>query len=200
MSIDTKEVPAQERLTKPLPDNGNSDHEGSIKALISGLTKHSSPSFLIQLSGTAIVADWHDSTYLGKLNPKIWSDVDDLDEITARPDGELHRNAEKIVRAAAAEHEDRLKTAIVCPPDIYGPGRGPGRTQSVYFPEFWGEIKEVGTPFYTGEGTNTKSWVYIEAFMTIYLKLVEAAVDGGKGADWGREVRANLPRVASRLY
>ena len=61
-------------LTTSSTDNGNSDHEPSIKALISGLLKSNkpSPSFLIHLSGTGIVADWRDPTYLGKLNPKVW--------------------------------------------------------------------------------------------------------------------------------
>ncbi|KAK3708977.1 hypothetical protein LTR37_011141 [Vermiconidia calcicola] len=169
--------------------NGNSDHEPSIKALISGLVNRSdsSPGFLIHLSGTGIVADWRTPDHLGKLNPKIWSDIQDLDTITTRPDGELHRNVDKIIQTAASENGGKLKTAIVCPPDIYGPGRGPGRTQSVYFPVFQKEIETVGAPFYAGEGTNTRSWVHIEDLMTVYLKLVEAAVAGGGGADWGRE-------------
>ena len=134
------------------------------------------------------MADWHDPTYLGKLNPKVWSDIDDLDSISTRPDGELHRHTEKYIFESAAKHGDRLKTAIICPPDIYGPGRGPGKTQSVYFPVFWDEIQKVGSPFYAGDGANTRSWVHIEDLMTVYLKLVEAAVAGGEGAEWGREV------------
>lgn len=169
-------------------DNGNSDHEPSINALIAGLLRRSSPSFLIHLSGTGIVADWLEGKYVGKLNPKVWNDIDDLDEITSRPDRELHRNVDKIIQQAAADNPDKLKTAIMCPPDIYGPGRGPGRTQSVFFPQLVNEAKTIGRPFYAGDGTNTRSWVHIDDLMVIYLKLVEAAVNGGKGADWGREV------------
>lgn len=166
--------------------NGNSDHEGSIKALIAGLLRRSSPSFLIHLGGTGIIADWRDPTYIGKLNPKVWSDVSDIEAINSLPDNALHRNVDKIIQAAAAAHGDRLKLAIVCPPDIYGSGGGLGRTQSVYMPEFLNEIKKVGAPFYVGEGTNTRSWVHIEDLMTVYLKLVEAAVSGGGSADWGK--------------
>lgn len=174
-------------------DNGDSDHEPSINALITGLVKRSEPSFLIHLSGTGIVADWHDPTYLGTLNPKIWSDIENLDEITSRPDGELHRNVDKIIQKAATEHGDKLKTAIMCPPDIYGRGRGPGRTQSAYIPFFCNEIKKVGAAFYAGDGTNARSWVHIDDLMTLYLSLVEAAAVGGKGADWGREVVSPKP-------
>jgi len=172
----------------PIIDNGSSDHEGSVKAVIAGLLRRDKPSFLIHLSGTGIVSDWLEKTHLGTLNPKVWSDIEDLDEITSRPDRELHRMTDKIVLAAAAEHGDQIKSAIICPPDIYGPGRGPGRTRSVYFPEFLKESKQLGATFYGGDGTNTRSWVHIEDLMKVYLKLVEAAAAGGEGADWGAKV------------
>jgi nucleoside-diphosphate-sugar epimerase len=170
-------------------DNGNSDHSASLEAIVSGLLSRSGPSFLIHLSGTGIIADWRDPTYLGKLNPKVWSDVDDIDSITSRPDGELHRHTDKFIQESADKHGDKLKTAIMCPPDIYGPGRGPGRTQSVYFPLFWKEIQKNESPFYAGKGTNSRSWVHIEDLMTVYMHVIEAAVAGGEGADWGREVQ-----------
>jgi nucleoside-diphosphate-sugar epimerase len=161
-----------------------------LEAITKGLLSSSSkPAFLIHLSGTGIVADWHDPTYLGKLNPKVWSDISNIDEITSRPDGELHRQTEKYLQSVVAKHHDKLKIAIICPPDIYGPGRGPGRQQSVYFPVFVKEMERVGPPFYVGEGTNTRSWVHIEDLMTVYLKLVEAAAAGGGIADWGKEVQ-----------
>lgn len=173
--------------------NGNSDHLPSLRAIIDGLLSRSTTTFLIHLSGTGIVADWHDPTYLGKLNPKIWSDVEDIDEITSRPDGELHRHTDKYIQEMAAKHGDNLKTAIMCPPDIYGPGRGPGKTNSILLSVFLNEIAKIGAPFYTGEGMNTRSWVHVEDLMTVYMKVVEAAANGGEGADWGREV--NLTNV-----
>ncbi|KAK4892309.1 hypothetical protein LTR27_009143 [Elasticomyces elasticus] len=165
---------------------GNSDHEPSIKALIAGLLRRDEPSFLIHLSGTGIVADYRDDTYHGTLNPKIWSDVDDIDAITSMPDIAVHRNVDKIIQNAAAEHGDKLKTAIVCPPDIYGPGRGPGGIRSVFFPMFVAEAKKVGATFYANDGSNGRSWVHIDDLMAVYMKVVEAAAKGGDGADWGK--------------
>ncbi|KAF2492336.1 NAD(P)-binding protein [Lophium mytilinum] len=166
-------------------DSGDSDHEGSIKAIIAGLVRRSSKSFLVHLSGTGIIADWQDPTYMGKLNPKVWSDIFDIDAITSLPDSALHRNVDKIIQSAAVAHEDILKTAIVCPPDIYGTGRGLVRTRSVYMPVFLEESVKLGATFYAGNGTNTRSWVHIEDLMIIYLELVEAAVTGGGKAEWG---------------
>lgn len=169
-------------------DSGNSDHEPSIRAIIAGLLSRGSTSFLIHLGGTGVVADWQSPDYLGRLNPKIWSDIKNIDEITSLPDQALHRNVDKIILDAGVKYSDKLKTAICCPPDIYGPGRGPGRTASVYFPVFVDEIKKLGAAFYADEGTNTRSWVHIEDLMTVYLKLVEAAVAGGGNAEWGKKV------------
>lgn len=70
-------------------DNGNSDHEASINAIIAGLLRRSEPSFLIHLGGTGIVADWHEKIHLGKLGPKVWSDIDDIDEITSRKSDQM---------------------------------------------------------------------------------------------------------------
>jgi nucleoside-diphosphate-sugar epimerase len=77
----------------------------------------------------------------------------------------------------------------MCPPDIYGKGKGLAKTRSVFVPMFIAESKKLGNrTFYFNEGTNTRSWVHIDDLMQVYLKLVEAAASGGEGATWGLEV------------
>ncbi|KAF2088955.1 NAD(P)-binding protein [Saccharata proteae CBS 121410] len=170
---------------------GDSDHEPSIRALIAGLLHRPAsepPAFLIHLSGTGIVADWKQpSRTPGTLNSKIYSDIADIDELWSLPDDALHRNVDKIVQAAWEQQGERLKTAIVCPPDIYGRGRGAVRTQSVYMPFLVRECERIGRPFYAGDGGNARSWVHVEDLMVVYLSLVEAAAAGGGGAGWGRD-------------
>ncbi|USW55844.1 Putative NAD-dependent epimerase/dehydratase, NAD(P)-binding domain-containing protein [Septoria linicola] len=167
--------------------NGNSDHQPSLESIVKGLLQSEERKFLIHLSGTGVIADWRDPTFAGRLNPKVWSDVNDIGEITSRPPEELHRHTDKFLQDTARAHGDKLKIAIICPPDIYGKGHGPGRTQSVYIPGFYNEIKKIGAPFYARDGTNTRSFVHIDDLAQLYLKLVEAAVDGGGQADWGVE-------------
>lgn len=174
-------------------DNGKSKHNPGIRAHIAGLLRvatPSSPRFFIRLGGTGIIADWADPTYYGETNPKIWSDVSDLDTITTLPDTALHRSTEKIVQEAAAQHGDRLKCAIVCSCGVYGPGRGPGNTQSLMVPEFYQDIMQSDhkRAFYIKSGGNTRSWVHIDDLASLYVRLVEAAAAGGGEADWGREV------------
>jgi nucleoside-diphosphate-sugar epimerase len=128
----------------------------------------------------------------GRLNPKIYSDIDSIDEITSRPDGSLHRHTDKASHHASTQHGHVLKTAIVCPPDIYGRGYGPVKTDSVYFPVFVEEIRKLGYAFYCNEGANVRGWVHIDDLMDVYVKLIEAAAAGGGGVTWGREVRAPI--------
>ncbi|TRX91240.1 hypothetical protein FHL15_007845 [Xylaria flabelliformis] len=170
--------------------SGDGDHENALNSIITGMLRHDSKSYLIKLSGTGTLYEYPDTTeYLGRINPKIYSDIDDIKELVSRPDNALHRRTDAIVFKAAAEHGNRLKTAIVCPPDIYGRGCGPGRRASYYIPWFVEAIKKLGKPFYLQDGSNMRGWVHIDDFVQIYISLVEAAVAGGGSVSWGREVR-----------
>lgn len=169
--------------------NGDSDHEPSLNAILSGLLKRPTPGYLLHLSGTGIVSDWANEEYLGKLNPKIWSDISSLNEIRQLPASALHGNTEKILHEHAEQFSDKINIAIMCPPDIYGKGKGLAKTHSVFAPMFIEEIKKSGGKvFYYDEGTNTRSWVHINDLMRVYLKVVEAAASGDGGEfGWNRE-------------
>jgi hypothetical protein len=165
--------------------SGDSDHEPSLNAIIEGLRRRSTPSYLLHLSGTGIVSDWASEENLGRLNPKIWSDLDQdsLKEIRSLPDHALHRNTEKILHSTAQEYGNQIKIAIMCPPDIYGKGKGLAKTHSALIPEFYKGIKDLGgRPFYYNEGTNARSWVHIDDLMRVYLHVVEAAASNSEDA------------------
>jgi nucleoside-diphosphate-sugar epimerase len=134
-----------------------------------------------------VIADWKDGDY-GELNPKVWSDIDDIGTLTSMPDWALHRSVEKLIQSTAAEHGDKLKCAIICSSGVYGRGRGLVRTQSLYMPDFYDEIVKLGAAFYTGSGGNRRGWVHMDDLMQVYLGLVDAAVAGGGNAIWGVEV------------
>ncbi|KAK4663574.1 hypothetical protein QC763_609630 [Podospora pseudopauciseta] len=183
--------------------NGNSKHEPSIKAHIDGLLRNSTPSsprFLIRLSGTGAIADWADSSYYGEKNPRVWNDIHDIGQLTSLPDTALHRNIEKIVQKAAVDHGDRLKCAIICSGEVYGPGKGPGRAQSQLVPLFCDEIiNNTKRAFYTQSGGNARSWVHIDDLVAVYIKLGEAAAAGGGNADWGHGYYFTATQEVSQL-
>ncbi|KAI4935004.1 hypothetical protein J4E86_011446 [Alternaria arbusti] len=165
--------------------NGDSDHEASLNAIITGLLQRPTSGYLLHLSGTGIVSDWADESYLGKLNPMIWSDTTSLPEIRQLPPTALHRNTETILHDTIAKHGDKINIAIMCPPDIYGKGRGLAKTHSALIPFFIKEAKNMGgKPFYYNDGTNTRSWVHIDDLMRLYLHVVEAAVSRSSPHDF----------------
>ena len=82
---------------------------------------------------------------------------------------------------------DSIKTAIVCPPTIYGPGRGPDNQRSMqtyYASQFILERKEGFMP---GKGKNIWHEVHIQDLSDLYLLLGEAAAAGGGEATWDKE-------------
>lgn len=171
--------------------NGDTDHKLCLEALVAGLLKRTStsPGYLIQLSGTGIISDFQSPTggSYGNKDPRVWSDLGDIDEIWDQPDEALHRDVDKVIRKAYTDHGDRIRTAIVCSPDIYGPGTGPGKRISILIPFFIEETLGRGWPFYCGKGENTRSWVHVQDLVKIHLKLVEAAASGGGSVDWNEK-------------
>ncbi|KAJ6597118.1 nucleoside-diphosphate-sugar epimerase [Mycena vulgaris] len=154
---------------------GDSDHKGAMEALLTGLGRRTSPSFLIHLSGTACISDVYSGKY-GVLNERVWSDVDDIEELATLPEDRIHRHVDKLVWEAAATHGAHIHTAIMCPPDIYGKGHGPAMTQSFMVPFFYDAILAHKSAFYLAKGENVRSLVHIEDVMSLYVSVVEEAV------------------------
>lgn len=162
--------------------------------MIAGLLRRNKPSYLIKLSGTGILYDYPDQEeYLGLKNPKIYSDINDIDEITSRPAHAYHMYTDSIVRDAALKHGEKIKTAIVCPPDVYGRGHGPGRQLSWFIPSFVESVQRLGVSFYMKEGSNARGWVHIDDLTKIYVSLVEAAASGNETVSWGKHVSYCTP-------
>ncbi|KAJ7124606.1 NAD(P)-binding protein [Mycena crocata] len=132
---------------------GDSDYKPAIEALLTGLGRRSTPTFFIHLSGTACISDVYFGNF-GELNPRVWSDVEDIEEIVNLPKERIHRAVDEVVFRAAATYGAHIHTAIVCPPDVYGKGAGPGFTQSFL---------------------NGRSLAHIEDVMRMYVCIVEEA-------------------------
>ncbi len=112
----------------------------------------------------------------GQWSDKEYNDWDGVGELTSLPDDAFHRNVDKLVLKAGMEHSDVLKTALICPPTIYGTGRGPisGRSRQVY--ELTKLILTAKYVPIVGEGKARWNHIHIADLSNLYLKLVEAAV------------------------
>ena len=166
------------------------DHVGAAAALITGLSKSTipGPSYLIHTSGTGILtwADFEEKTY-GYRREHTYDDWDGIKEVTSLPEVALHRNVDKII-LAASKGPGEINTAIVCPPCIYGPGRGPDNKDSVQAYRYAAATLKRGKGFIVNEGVNVWAESHVQDLSNLFLALVTSAMEpnGGK-ATWNDE-------------
>ncbi|KAI9676195.1 MAG: hypothetical protein M1817_000940 [Caeruleum heppii] len=171
-------------------DCANADHEGSARSIAAGLGQHppDSPGYWIHTSGTGILLYQDlDSSTFGEPSSKVYDDWDGVAEVTSLPMHAPHRNVDKIVLDAATEHSDTIKSAIVCPPIIYGFGRGPGNKRSHQVPELARCTLQRGEAFHVRAGKAYWNCIHVHDLSKIYLRLLEEAVKTGGTATWGPE-------------
>ncbi|PMD35844.1 NAD(P)-binding protein [Hyaloscypha variabilis F] len=170
----------------------SSDHGGAAKAISKGLaaghTKEK-PGFWIHVSGTGILT-WKDSetkTYGEPPSQPPYDDLENVDGLTGLPDFAFHRDIDKIVLESAS---DSVKTAIVCPPTIYGPGRGPVNRRSRQVYHLARITLELGKAPQVGRGLTEWDNVHVHDLSDLFVLLVEAAIANKPELDaklWGKD-------------
>ncbi|EAW12617.1 putative nucleoside-diphosphate-sugar epimerase [Aspergillus clavatus NRRL 1] len=163
------------------------DHVASATAIAKGAAHHTPehPLWIIHTSGTGIltVEDFRNNTW-GIERTKEHNDWDGVDELLNLPDDSLHRNVDTIIIGAGQRAPDSVKTAIVCPPTIYGPGRGPGNQKSVQAYWLAAAVLKRKQGLLVGQGKNTWHQVHVQDLSDVFLALGEAAAAGGGQATW----------------
>ncbi|KAL2833112.1 transcription factor/nuclear export subunit protein 2-domain-containing protein [Aspergillus pseudoustus] len=166
------------------------DHVASATAIAKGAIHHTpeKPLWLIHTSGTGIltVEDFRTNTW-GLKRAKQHDDWDGVDELLNLPDDSLHRNVDKIIIGAGQKAPDSVKVAIVCPPTIYGPGRGPGNQKSVQAYWLAAAVIKRKKGFLVGEGKNIWHQVHVQDLSDLFFRLGEAAAAGGGDATWNEK-------------
>jgi nucleoside-diphosphate-sugar epimerase len=81
-----------------------------------------------------------------------------------------------------------VKTAIICPPDIYGPNTGVGNRSTFLVPEYIKHLLAGKEPFYWGKGENWRAVSHIDDVFNLFIILLDNAVRDGGEAQWGKEV------------
>ncbi|RMD42876.1 hypothetical protein DV735_g2298, partial [Chaetothyriales sp. CBS 134920] len=165
---------------------GSADDVPGTTSIIKALHRKKTRTFYIHTSGTGVLA--HETTSTGRFGDefaKVYNDGDDgIAELTSLPDHALHRNVDKLVLAAGT---DTVKTAIVSPPTIYGPGRGPDHRRSIQVYRATEAILKKEKGFVVGKGENVWHQVHVQDLSDVYVALGEAAASGspdGAPATW----------------
>jgi hypothetical protein len=117
----------------------------------------------------------------GRYTEKQFDDWERVDELVSLPDQAPHRQVDKIVLAAASDH---VKTAIVCPPTVYGLSRGIGNPRSMQINMAVRLFLLHGQAFQVNEGRNIWHEVYVQDLTDLYVVLGEVATTEGSPATW----------------
>ncbi|KAK7728881.1 hypothetical protein SLS53_009344 [Cytospora paraplurivora] len=183
-----------------------SDHEGAAKAFTAGLAAgHSkdNPAYWIHTGGTGILT-YHDADaerYGEPLAYEPYNDLEGVEALTNLPDHAFHRNVDKIVLAAG--NNPAIKSAIVCPPTIYGKGRGVGNTKSRQVYVMARTTLARGKAPIIGPGKSEWDHVHVHDLSNLYLKLVDAAVSPTPEVDrhvWGAGENYLLADAGSHVW
>lgn len=163
------------------------DHIGSAKAIAKGMARREakSPGHWIHTSGALIMAteSLRKQAYGIQLEQK-YDDWNGVHELVSLPDDAPHRQVDKIVLEAASDH---VKTAIVCPPTVYGPTRGMGNPSSMQINEIVRIFLLHGRTFQVNQGKNIWHEVHVQDLTDMYVSLTEAAVTGSPNSTWNEE-------------
>jgi len=169
----------------------SSDHEGAARAIAKGLAAgHSKerPGYWIHTSGTGILCwkDMETETYGEAPHMPAYDDLEGVGKLTSLPDDAFHRNIDKLVLSAGTSHPEVVKTAIVCPPTIYGPGRGPANQRSRQVYDLAKATLKNGQVPQIGKGLTEWDNVHVHDLSDLFVSLVEEAVAKSDSPElWG---------------
>ena len=116
-----------------------------------------------------------------------YDDLEGVSGLTGLPDTAFHRDVDKLVLDAAS---DSVKTAVVCPPTIYGPGRGPVNQRSRQVYDLVKATLERGQAPLIGRGLTEWDNVHVHDLSDLFVLLTEAAVANKPESDaklWGKD-------------
>lgn len=171
----------------------SSDHVGAANAIAKGLVEgHTAqrPGYWLHTGGTGILT-YFDSEVrktAGEHDDKIFNDWDGVDELVNLPAGAFHRNVDELVLQTGTRYADRVKTAIICPPTIYGVGRGPVPTRGRQVYELTTFILKGGYVPLIGRGLARWNNVHVRDLSRLFEALVRVAGDSSRKDDgevWG---------------
>lgn len=124
----------------------------------------------------------------GEHDDKVFNDWDGVDELVNLPAGAFHRNVDELVLQTGTRYADRVKTAIICPPTIYGVGRGPVPTRGRQVYELTSFILKEGYAPLIGKGLARWNNVHVRDLSRLFEALVQVAGDPSRKDDgevWG---------------
>ena len=167
-TLDDAELLGREaRASDGVVNTASADHEGAVRALITGLEGSGKP--LLHTSGSSVIGD-------DARGERVTDQVFDEDTpFIVSPSKQARRALDLVVLGA---RDKGIRSAVVCPTLIYGVGRGLN-TQSVQIPFLVSNALEQGIVQIVGSGRNVWSNVHLDDVVALYLLVLERPRAGG---------------------
>lgn len=151
-----------------------------------------SSAYWIQISGASGLAasELADTSFIpGSASSAVFDDLAGIGDI--RDLVRAHKTSRVVdnyvLDVAQGPSSATVKTALVWPPIIYGPGEGPGNQRSYQVPALARVALERGRPVKVGEGANRWGNIHIRDLGRLIGSLVDAAVkDDQRSEVWGQ--------------
>lgn len=176
-TLDSSEILKRESLDADIIINAACyNHPRSVEIFKEVLSVKRSNTLFLQIGGTGILADSKHCNNLKEYNPnKIYHDMKDIDEINSLPISQPHRLADKLALSMEEGNDtcDYVKSALICPPLIFGIGQGCGNKLSVQIPFLIRSFMELGYGFTINDGMQLWDKVHVFDVGTLFIKIIE---------------------------
>ena len=158
------------------------DHAAGTYALVEGLISKkdgTEKGVFVHLSGAACLVDFttvHET--IDKPNNRVYSDIDDAEEIFNFPHDRAHVAIERYLTSMA--EAGGVKTVILSPANIFGIGTGTGKI-GTYTEEYPKAVLEVGHAFKVADGQGTWTWSSVHDVARAIVFVAKEALKGKDG-------------------
>ncbi|KAF2680724.1 NAD(P)-binding protein [Lentithecium fluviatile CBS 122367] len=165
------------------------DNRDAVLALMEGVAlnpksksdKTTERPIFIQISGASNVG--HD--VLGENSPRVWSDVDDWDDLLGLEETRISVGTDNAIRKLSSQKD--IRSLTLAPPTILGRGLGAGKTET-HQRTMYDMIVKNQAAFLGGKGTNAWSTISIQDLGRASVFLLEEAMKGDESrAQFGQD-------------
>lgn len=143
----------------------------SANAIKEALVAKKSPTILIHTSGTAVLQDGLSPSF--GASDKVYGDISSNKEINELGASQPHRDADMVILSIEERNPEFVKTAIICPPNVFGFGRGPGNTISAQIPILVKLALINKQPVVVFKGKSLWNQVHVQDLAALYVLLAE---------------------------
>lgn len=176
-SLDDIDIIERECLHSDIIVNAASGHyNAALRTVKKVLISKSSKTLFMHISGTSVLSDSLDPEH--QQPDKIYSDVEDIEEINSLDDSQPYRLGEKLVLSIENLNREYAKTVIISPPLVFGLSRSFFNKLSVQIPCLIRGAVSIGHSFTVYSGETRWDHVHVYDVGRLYTLIITRFLNG----------------------